>query len=208
MATILTATTRTETARTARAVAAGRTPAVLYGHGVATVMLWIDTLAFDRLFAAAGESSVIDLKVDNASMVSVLVRDVQRDALSQRVTHIDLYQVDMKEEITVDVPLVFVGEAPAVKELGGVFVHPVSELSVRCLPKDLPHEIVVDISGLKDFDAHVVLSDVTIPAGVTIDAEGDIIVASVAPPRVEQEEETPATPVADDAATDDTTKVA
>lgn len=184
----LKAVVRTATGRAARRDTAGRIPAVLYGHGIPSVALWVDTLAFGRVLSVAGETSVITLTVDGAAPVGVIIRDFQKDPMTGRVTHADLYQVNMSEEITAHVPIVLTGEAPAVRELGGVLVHGIGELPVRCLPDKMPHEIVVDISTLVAFDDHITVADLKIGEGVTVEVDSDVVVAGISAPRVVVEE--------------------
>ena len=187
----LTVQKRTETGRAARKAAGKRIPAVLYGHNVSSLKVWVDTTVFMRVFEDVGESGVIQLTVDEAKKaVPVAIRDVQRDPLSHNIIHIDFYQVKMSEEMTADVPVVFTGEAPAVKESGGTLIHSIDTLPVKCLPKDLPHEISVDISGLKTFEDRISVGDLPKLPGVTYMLEPDVAIASVAAPRVEKEEPT------------------
>src|SRR3989344_3213681 len=91
-----------------------------------------------------------------------LIHDIQRDNVSDLVSHIDFYQVKMTEKLTATIPLKFVGVPSAVKELGGTLMHPMSEVEVESLPADLPHEIEVDVSGLSGFDQVVRVSDLKV----------------------------------------------
>lgn len=166
---------------------AGEIPAVLYGHHVAPQMLWVKYLDFERLYREAGESSLVEIAPTGGKPVNVLVHDVQRDPVSNRFIHVDFYQVKMDEEIEADIPLEFVGEALAVKGLGGVLVRSLDELSVKCLPKDLPHSITVDISVLRTFDDAIAVGDLKLPAGVALNEAADTTIATVAPPRSEAE---------------------
>lgn len=163
----------------------GRIPAVLYGHGVEPKMLWIDSIAFSKLYAKAGESSILSLALEGGKPVNALIHDVELDALTHRFAHADFFQVRMDEKLETSVPLEFVGEAPAVRENGGILVHPVEELHISCLPKDLPHSIAVDISVLATFDNHIQVKDLQIPTGVEVLADTNAVVAFVEPPRTE-----------------------
>ncbi len=184
----LTAQSRSQTGRAARRVAGRRIPAVLYGHNVKNKNLWLDSVEFTHVFDRVGESGIIELTVeDDKKPVPVTIRDIQRDPLTHKIIHADLYQVKMSEEMTADVPLVLSGESPAVK-MGGTLIHAIDTLAVKCLPKDLPHEITVDISSLKTFDDHISVADLKVPEGVTVLTEPEVIVASVSAPRVEKEE--------------------
>ena len=109
----------------------------------------------------AGRSVLIDLEIDGEKR-KVLIHDFQKHPLTNRFIHIDFYQVKMDEEIEANVEIVFVGEAPAVKELGGVLLKTMDEVLVRCLPADLPKEIKVDLSTLKTFDDRIFVKDLNI----------------------------------------------
>ena len=166
---------------------AGNIPAILYGHGITNQTLAIPRASFEKVYHQAGESTLLDLKLDNAKSVKALIQDVDRHPTTGAILHVDFYQVKMDEEITNDVPLIFTGESKAVKELGGVMVKNMDHLKVRCLPSNLPHEIIVDIESLVDFEAHITVADVHLPSGVEAFAKSDEIIALVEPPRSEEE---------------------
>ena len=142
---------------------------------------------FERVYKAAGESTLIDLTIDGSEPVKVLIQDVQRDPIKDRFIHVDLHQIRMDEELDVDVELKFVGEAPAVKELSAILVTPLSSIEVKCLPKDLVHQIEVDLSNLKQFDDAIHISDITVPAGLQVMNSPEDVVALVQEPRKEEE---------------------
>lgn len=167
----------------------GFIPAVLYGHKTEAMMFWVNYIAFAKLYTEAGESSIIELDVEKGKKMSVLIHDVQLDPLSSRFSHIDLFQVRMDEKLETHVPLEFVGEAPAVREMGGMLLKPVEELFISCLPKDLPHVLSVDLSSLKTFEDHIQVKDMMIPVGVEVLTEMDTTVALVEAPRSEAEME-------------------
>ena len=101
--------------------------------------------------------------------------------------HVDLFAVRMTEELTVDVPLVMVGESYAVDKLGGTLLHILESVKVKALPDHLPQSIDVPIDGLVDFEATVHVRDLTIPSDVTLLTDLDEIVARVQQPRIEEE---------------------
>jgi large subunit ribosomal protein L25 len=142
---------------------------------------------FEKIFAKAGESTLIELEVAGNAKVNVLIHAVDRDALSHAITHADLYQVRMDEKITTEVEFVFEGVAPAEKQLGGVLVRNMTHVAVECLPKDLPHHLSVDITALATFDDVIRLADLSVPAGVTLMHAMDDVVALVEAPRSEEE---------------------
>jgi len=170
----------------------GILPAVLYGPELkATQSLEINLKEFDKVFKEAGESSLISLEIDKEK-IPVLIHDFQKDSLTEKFTHVDFYQPKLKEEIEVKVPLIFEGEAPAVKELGGTFIKNVSEVRVRALPQNLPHEIRVNIGKIKTFEDFILIQDLSVSENVKILNHSDEIIASVTPlEKIEEELQKP-----------------
>jgi len=97
--------------------------------------------------------------------------------------HVDFFEVNMSETLTATVPLEFTGESAAVKAMGGTLVKVISEVEVQCLPKDLPHQLEVDISALKSFEDVITLADLALPSGVALTADPEEVIAKVQPPR-------------------------
>ena len=160
----------------------GSIPAVLYGHNVKNQNLSINAVEFEKALKLAGESTIVDLSVDGKNF-PVLIQDVQLDNLSYRPMHADFYVVSMTEKLKANVVIEFVGEAPAVKTLGGVLFKQTSEIQVECLPADLPHNIVVDISVLKTFEDAIHVKDLKISGNVKVLSPADETVVKVQPPR-------------------------
>lgn len=165
----------------------GNIPGVVYGHGIEPRAVQVARSEFRKLYRDAGTSSLIDLSLDNATSVKALIQDVQVHPISMEPYHIDFRQIRMDEELIIDVPLSFVGEAPAVKELAGTLVHPLSEVKVKCLPADLPHEIAVDLSALKTFDDAITIGSLQALKGVTFLDDANITIAVVTPPLTEEQ---------------------
>jgi large subunit ribosomal protein L25 len=165
----------------------GIIPAVLYGAKTKPQNLELDLREFEKVFHEAGESSLIDLEVGTKKF-SVLVHEMQVEPISLKPIHVDFFQPDLTEEILAKVPLVFVGEAPAAKDLGGTFVRNISELEIKALPQKLPHEIKVDISSLLTFENTITVKDLKLSEGVKAHKGLDDIVAFVAAPEKVEEE--------------------
>lgn len=165
----------------------GLIPAVVYGKGIKAQNIWIDALAFRKMLKKSGESTIIDLEIDEKNGRNVIIQEVQRDPVSYKIIHLDFFQVRMDEEIETEVELVFIGESPAVKESGGVLVRNMDKIEVKCLPADLPSNIEVDISSLKTFEDQIAIKDLKIGKGVEIQIEPETVIAVVAPPRSEEE---------------------
>lgn len=166
--------------------AEGAVPAVVYGFGTEPTNIQVDRNAFLKVLAAAGSSTVVDLVVGEKSF-QVLIGEVQRNALNDFVTHIDFRAVDPNRKIEAKIPLVLVGLAPAVKELGGTLLQSLEEVEVISLPNALVHEISIDVSKLATFEDVIRVSDIVAPEGVEITTDGEVAIASVQPPRSEEE---------------------
>jgi len=165
--------------------AAGRTPAVLYGHGEQTRQLSLDSHELGVLFSRISvDNTIITLEVDGerGAALRALVREVQIEPASRRILHVDFYQVHAGERIEVEVPIHFVGTAAGVKAGGNM--HPnFNALPVRCLAEQIPEFIEVDVSGL-DIGDSLHIGQMTLPAGATTDLEPESVLCSVTPPTV------------------------
>lgn len=168
-------------------------PAVLYGPKIENIDLTINKKEFEKIFNEAGESSLIDLEIEeDKNKYLVLIHDFQQDAVNNNFIHIDFYQPALDEETEATVPLEFIGEAPAVKELGGTLVKNLKDLEVKALPQNLPHTIKVNVDKLKTFEDSFMIKDLVLPQGVKIERHlGDIIVLVTPPEKVEEELEKP-----------------
>jgi large subunit ribosomal protein L25 len=162
-------------------------PAVLYGKEIAPQNLVVEYLPFQKVYSESGESTLIDLKVQEKEPMKVLIHDVQIDPVTKKIIHVDFWKVRMTEKIEAEIVLKFVGEAEAVKGLGGILVKNLDSLKVKCLPQDLVHEIEVDISPLKTFDDVIHVKDLKIPPEIEVLVNPEEIVAVVTPPRSEEE---------------------
>jgi large subunit ribosomal protein L25 len=168
--------------------AEGYVPAVLYGSKIKSTPIQIASKPLQKALAQAGGNTLISLQVGDKKPVLALAREVQRDTLRHHILHADFYQVVMTEKITVEVPLVFVGDAPAVKD-GGILVHGLDAVEVQCLPADVPHSIEVDLSSLTEFHSRVAVADLHLPPAVTMLSEPESLVAHIEAPRKAEEEE-------------------
>jgi len=119
---------------------------------------------------------------------TVFIREIQRDALTDQLLHVDFYQVRKTEKIKVDVPIVLVGEAPAMKEKGRNLMHGVTSLSIECLPDKLPPQIEVDLSQLEEVEQAIYVRDITLSPDITVMTDPDQLVVKVSEVRVEVEE--------------------
>ncbi|TAK94850.1 50S ribosomal protein L25 [Patescibacteria group bacterium] len=166
---------------------AGRIPAVIYGNKIESISLDVSALDFKKVFTKAGESTVITVDVDGGKSVNAIIQDVQLDPLSGAVSHIDFFQVRMDEKIEATIPLEFVGESKAIKEMGGVLVKSIDEIEVSCLPADLPHAIEVNLAAINNFDDHIKVKDLAISDKVKVLTDIETVVALVEAPRTEED---------------------
>lgn len=166
--------------------ATGQVPAELYGQDKANLHLWLDGKILEKIWRQAGENTVVDLTVDNQT-VPVLIYGFQKEPVTGALIHVDFYQINMNKKIETSIPLVFAGQSAAVEAEGGVLVKALSEIEVECLPGDLIHEITVDISVLKDFDSVIEVKDLSLPKGLTVKTDPEVVVAMVDRPRSVEE---------------------
>ncbi len=164
----------------------GVIPAVVYGGKDGTIPIEFDLKDFLKIFKMAGETTLIKLSIGD-KIKNVLIHDISYNSVSDQVDHVDFYEVKMDEKITAEVPLVFVGDAPAVIDLGGILVKAMQELKIRALPAHLPHQIEVNVSYLMTFDDNILVKDIKLPKDVEILENLETSVATVTPPRSEAE---------------------
>lgn len=168
--------------------AKGFTPAVFYGPKEVSTPIKINTIDFIKVYREAGESTIVTL-VDGTEEYEALIQDIAVDSVKGTVQHVDFYIVEKGKKVEVTVPLVFVGVAPAERDLQGVLIKVVQEIDVEAMPKDLPHEIEVSIDSLVDFDAQIHAKDIVLPAGVTLITNPDEVIVLVQAHKEEQEVE-------------------
>ena len=170
----------------------GITPTHLYGHNVKSSALQCDTSALQSLLAHAGRTRLVNLEVDGERAKSVFVREIQRDAITRELRHVDFYQVKRTEKIAVDVPIVLVGEAPALKFKGRMLVHGINSLSVECLPANVPPQIDIDITRLEEVDQTINVKDIILDPEITVHADLEQLVVKISEVMVKEVEEVPA----------------
>jgi large subunit ribosomal protein L25 len=164
--------------------AAGRIPAVVYGHGEQTRMLSVDAHELELLFKRVHwENTIVELAIEGErAPVRTLVREVQSHAYRPLVVHVDFQQIHAGELVHVSVPIRLTGNAPGVKA-GGVMMQTETDLDIRCTPDRIPEFLEVDVSALEIGDA-VHLRDITLPEGVEAEIDSERTICSVTPPTV------------------------
>ena len=169
--------------------ASGRVPATIYGRQAGPQNLEVNSKEFaDLLNHAASENLLVDLSVDNdaRSKRLALVQEIQHHPLDGKVLHVDFNEVAENEKVTVQVPVETTGDAVGVKTGGGTLEHILFKLKVRSLPKDLPEQIVLDVTAL-EIGKSIHLGDIQAPEGVEIIGDKHLTVVAVSAPRAEEE---------------------
>ena len=161
-------------------------PAVFYGKKDESRPIFVSFKDFQKIYKEAGETSVIELNLDDGNKKNVLIHDIKFDVLSGTPIHADFLVVEMDKPIQTVVPLEFLGESDAVKSLGGILVKVLHEIEVEALPANLPHQLEVGISKLKTLEDKIFISDIKLPDGVKIlERESDEVVALIEIPQEE-----------------------
>jgi large subunit ribosomal protein L25 len=167
----------------------GRVPAVIYGRQSAPQNLEINAREIsDLIHLHVSENLLVDLSIENDTHAKrlALVQEIQHHPIDGKVLHVDFHEVAENEKVMVQVPVETVGEAAGVKNSGGVLEHVLFKLKVRCLPGDLPEQILVDVTNL-EIGKTIHLGEIAVPPGVEILGDKNIPVVSVAVPRAEEE---------------------
>ena len=191
---ILTATKRSKKDLLAVIRNNGMIPAVVYGAQVENTLVSVLSTDFTKILKIAGETSTIVLDIAGATekeksvKVNVLIHEVQVDPIKGYPIHVDFLAIDMNKPVEVTIPLEFIGLAKAEKDGLGTLVKVLHEIDIEALPKDLPHNIVVDVTGIATLEDQIHVSDIKLPKGVTLITDGDEVVALVAAAKEEVEE--------------------
>jgi len=168
----------------------GLLPCVLYGPKIENQMLKIDGRLFQKAYTEAGESSIITLEVDDGGAnknFSVLIKNVVLDPFSDNPIHVDFYQPILDKEVSANVALVFTGEPPAVKGLGGILSKNILEIEVSGLPKNLPSKILVNLDVLETLENVILVKNLILPENVRVLRDLNDVVASVSLPKIVEE---------------------
>ena len=166
---------------------AGNLPAVLYGRKNEVIPIQIDARGFQDFLHNYGENAFINLEIADHGTENVMVKEIQRDPVSNQLLHTDLLRISMDEPITSAVPITLVGSAPGIQE-GGILEFPHRQLTLHCLPTLLPEAIELDINEL-EIDDRLSVEDVSLPEGIEVLDDPNTRIVAVVPPRIEEEPE-------------------
>ena len=166
----------------------GLIPAILYGHNFESLPIQVEEKNFSKAYNVAGESSLLYIRIGDQTYPTIF-HDIAIDPVDGQVIHADFYKVRLDEKIEAKVPLIFIGESPAVKELAGILVKNINEVEIKAFPQDMPHNIEIDISKLLNFRDHILIKDLIASASdkLEIKEEPEAIVALIQEP-ISQEE--------------------
>ncbi len=176
----LSATKRTLTGRKVKKLRKqGKIPATVYGKKTPSQSLEIEKLAFSKIHRQAGDTKLIDLKLEGGKTLPVLIHQIQFHPVSHFILHVDFLAVDLKEAVKVHVPLVAVGVSQAVKDKLGALLNPIQDVEIECLPADLPKNIQIDISPLAALGDAIKVADIKLPNKIKILTDGEQIVFKI-----------------------------
>lgn len=155
-------------------------PAVFYGPKVQSTPVIVSAKEFDKVWKKAGESSVIILKEKGGEEHEALIYAVDRHPVTDIIRHADFYIIEKGKKVKVEIPIIFEGVSPAVKDKGGILIKVMREVEIEAAPRDLPHQIVADISRLIELNDTIHARDLALPKGVELKVNPEEVVASVA----------------------------
>ncbi len=168
----------------------GVIPVHLYGPGIESMALQCDTTELQRVLDEAGKTQLISLKIDNEKKPrTVVVHEVQIEPQTGESLHVDFYQVKMAEKVKVEIPIVLVGEAPALKLKENMLVQELNTLSVECLPAKIPPSVELDLNSLTESEQAVRVKDIELDREVTVLNDPELVMVKVSVRRIEKVEE-------------------
>ena len=167
----------------------GIVPIHVYGSGFESLNLQASVSVVRSIVAKAGTNIPVTVSVAGLdSPLFSFIREVQRHPLTEAILHVDFLRVPLMQPMTSAVPITIVGEAPAVRYMGGVLNQALQTIQVECLPLDIPQGVEVDISTLESFDRSIYVSDIDLGPKVTILSGPGEMIARINAPRVAVEE--------------------
>lgn len=168
----------------------GVIPVHLYGPGIESMALQCDTTELQRVLDEAGKTQLISLKIDNEKKPrTVVVHEVQIEPQTGESLHVDFYQVKMAEKVKVEIPIVLLGEAPALKLKENMLVQELNTLSVECLPAKIPPSVELDLNSLTESEQAMRVKDIELDREVTVLNDPELVMVKISVRRIEKVEE-------------------
>ncbi len=168
----------------------GITPTHLFGHGVESMSLQCGTAELKDIIARGGSTRLVSLDIEaEKDPRSVFVREIQIDTITDQLIHVDLYQIQLTEKMTAEIPIILVGEAPATKSRENILQQSLTHLGVACLPEKLPPQVEIDLSSLEEVNAAIYARDIDLGPDVTITTPDDQMIVKISQVAIEKEEE-------------------
>lgn len=163
----------------------GTVPGVVYGNAAKNTMVKCSAKELGAVYSLAGTNTLVEVALDGKK-VPCLIHALSFDPVTDAFEHVDFYAVDMTKKVTTHVPVVFEGESPAVKNLGGVLLTVHSQLEVTCLPSDIPANFTVNLGTLENFHDSVTVGKLVMPKGVVAKSSPEMVIVVVQEPRKEE----------------------
>ena len=165
----------------------GLVPASVYGKKVKSLSLQLNLKDFSSVLSSAGETSVINLSVKGEdSARPVLIHQIQKHPVTDKIISIDFYQVDLKEKVTVKIPVEIKGGSPVVGQQQGILIQPANEVEVEALPNDLPEKFEIEVSSLTEVGQAITVENLKVPQGVTVLTPQNQVLAKIEPLAAEE----------------------
>ncbi len=165
-------------------------PGIIYGHKIENIPIYIKQKELLQVLKQAGESSIIEINMTGKHKLNALIKAYQQDPITDKVIHVDLYAIRADEQITLNVPLHFIGEPIGVKQSNGILEIITREIEIECFPADIPEHIEVNLSNL-NIGNEILVSDLKLSDKIKILTKPNSVIALVSAPAVEEEKVAP-----------------
>jgi large subunit ribosomal protein L25 len=183
----------------------GITPIHVFGNGIESLSLQCDSNEIKKIISHEGATRLIDIQIEKEKNPrSVFIREIQRDSLNGQLLHVDFYQVNKSEKMTAEIPIIFVGEAPAVKSKDNLMEHQLTHIEIEAYPDKMPPHIEIDISNLKQAGDTIHVKDIKFARDISTTADPDQIVVKIIKIKVAAEPEAAAPVVEEEKAAEET----
>jgi large subunit ribosomal protein L25 len=165
----------------------GQVPAVVHDHGKPSIIVMGSYPDISKVFAKAGKHHPVQLDIDGKKE-TVIIKEVDVNPVKNTMSHVVFQAIRQDEKVETEVPIKMEGDAPAQKT-GLMVIINTSSVEVEALPRDLPDELIVDITKLEQIGDRVLVSDLVVPSGVTVLTEPETLIASVEETKAQISEE-------------------